>query len=184
MKRQLLLAGSCAQHALQAAFETLGKHFSLARLHWATRSLSGTDVPNLEKGIQRLGYNTWAYEYNDARKTEQALLNQLALGNPCIVAVNDSNHWIAVLGVMKEEPEHFVCFDSSNKYNLLRCWTWTALRQWMISNIANDDYFFIAIRNKGDSVVQRMHKLYPILHKNPQTWFNYISTWRIQEKEK
>jgi ABC-type bacteriocin/lantibiotic exporter with double-glycine peptidase domain len=170
MEKQYIPA-RCAQHAMQAAFVMLGQPYSLSLMHKVTKSfittlVDGVDVPYVENGIQQLGYEHTIHEYIYHNEARIAMIQELEKGNPCITAVKNSKHWVVVIGLVDDK---FVVFDSYGK-TMIDLWEWSDLHRWMVTIPDEDSYFFIAVKQKGVSIVTKMKYIYSFIKERQHSW--------------
>jgi hypothetical protein len=173
MKKQYV-AGSCAQHAMQAALVMLGRVYSLDTLHHVTVGvvkafLLGTGTPKIIKGLKRLGYASRIHLYDNDADAKKALDVELQDGNPCIMAVNNSRHWITIIGKVASS---YAWYDGYTKDTLIGIAEWEELHKWMVANIEDDDYCFIAVKHKDVTIVSKMAHIYSQLKEHQFTWMN------------
>jgi hypothetical protein len=172
MKRQPL-AANCAQHALQAAFVMLGKAIPLSYLHILSSNyiktvFNGTSPKKILSMINKLNYNYLVHSTYSSKRLLTSLNNELQAGNPCIISSKNGKHWETVIGY---QDDSFIIFNGHTIGSITKIYTSKQLLKRMVSE-EGEDYYFIAIENKGISLTPKLGKMYLEFFANQYKWYD------------
>ncbi len=129
---------SCGPFALKHALIMLGRIVNekevsrIAGTHW----WSGTDEIKLARAAKKYGCELKMIRRKNALRAKRELLLSLKRGHPCILCVDDWEHWITVVGA---ERGRLVYVDS-REAPVVCVDEWKALkRRWLHSEVDEDD---------------------------------------------
>ncbi len=104
---------SCGPASLVSACETLGIIVSEARVReLSDADKDGTDEEQLLQAADALGLEAEVQHSGDAEESWDALTSAVADGLPCVLCVDQWDHWVTVVGIV---GDRVVMLDSSNE---------------------------------------------------------------------
>lgn len=104
---------SCGPASLVSACETLGITVSEKRVReLSDADKDGTDEEQLLQAAEALGLDAEVQHSGDAEESWDALTNAVADGLPCVLCVDQWDHWVTVVGIV---GDRVVMLDSSNE---------------------------------------------------------------------
>lgn len=103
----------CGACAVLNALRCYGDRISLMKVRKAcnTDPQKGTNESDIVNGLAALDYVGHAFNENKVGKAWEVLTNNLSLGNPVILCVDNEQHWVTAIGMM---GEYVIIFDSLN----------------------------------------------------------------------
>jgi hypothetical protein len=143
---------TCGPFALKHALIMLGRVVDEKRIsriagtHW----WSGTDEIKLARAARRYDCSLKLIRRKNSLRAKRELLLALKRGHPCLLCVDEWNHWITVVGAEKGK---FIYIDS-RKQPVVRIEEWRALkRRWIYKERDDDD----------PTLVEHLYDLHPVI---------------------
>lgn len=144
---------SCGAFAILNVLKCFNRNVSLKeiRTHAATTKKHGTSQYGLLNAIERFGYTgkvVTNMECNDAIKIVSEYVES---GSPVIMAINQWQHWIVVIGIL---GKNFIIFDSNNtKRNKAEYGVWVVTVRQLLKKCKGPDgsILGIAVSNHASS---------------------------------
>lgn len=151
---QYRIAGSCARFALRHALLCLGIPTTEDALTDALgvgrfAGALGIGEEPIIKGIRSFDCEAVELEDDFASRTRQVISELIQEGTPCVISVDDAEHWAVVVG---RNGSDFIWIDSADDELVGTC-TWAELSAWMAMSpeTAAYRYYLIGVRPKEES---------------------------------